>query len=126
MANYPQVLAQDAVCQSHTGHMTGLWFLPARPIRLNTNEWNSLYGYSYPKIMWLKMDEWKVLQWTVEYVLISVTVGTLLLRLSFLMMIFWFQHQKFACIMYEMSASSLPLQCMKACIARRMNMHEIV
>ena len=39
MANYPQELAQDAVCQSHTGHMTGLWFLPARPIRLNTNEW---------------------------------------------------------------------------------------
>ena len=25
MANYPQELAQDAVCQSHTGHMTGLW-----------------------------------------------------------------------------------------------------
>jgi hypothetical protein len=39
MANYPQVLAQDAVRQSHTGHMTGLWFLPARPLRLNTNEW---------------------------------------------------------------------------------------
>ena len=39
MANYPQVLAQDAVCQSHTGHMTGLWFLPTRPLRLNTNEW---------------------------------------------------------------------------------------
>ena len=39
MANYPQELAQDAVCQSHTGHMTGLWFLPARPLRLNTNEW---------------------------------------------------------------------------------------
>jgi hypothetical protein len=38
MANYPQELAQDAVCQSHTGHMTGLWFLPARPLRLNTNE----------------------------------------------------------------------------------------
>jgi len=35
MVNYPQELAQDAVCQSHTGHMTGLWFLP----RLNTNEW---------------------------------------------------------------------------------------
>ena len=34
----PQELAQDAVCQSHTGHMTGLWFLPARPLRLNTNE----------------------------------------------------------------------------------------
>ena len=38
MANYPQKLAQDAVCQSHTGHMTGLWFLPTRPLRLNTNE----------------------------------------------------------------------------------------
>ena len=39
MANYSQELAQDAVCQSHTGHMTGLWFLPAQPLRLNTNEW---------------------------------------------------------------------------------------
>jgi len=29
MANYPQELAQDAVCQSHTVHMTGLWFLPS-------------------------------------------------------------------------------------------------
>ena len=38
MANYPQELAQDAVCQSHTGHMTGLWFLPTRPLRVNTNE----------------------------------------------------------------------------------------
>jgi len=27
--NYLQVLAQGAVCQSHTGHMTGLWFLPS-------------------------------------------------------------------------------------------------
>jgi len=25
----PKELAQDAVCQSHTGHMTGLWFLPS-------------------------------------------------------------------------------------------------
>ena len=38
MANYPQELAQDAVCQSHIGHRTGLWFLPARPLRLNTND----------------------------------------------------------------------------------------
>ena len=38
MANYPQELAQDAVCQSHTGYMTGLWFLSSRPLRLNTNE----------------------------------------------------------------------------------------
>jgi len=36
MANYPQERAQDAVCQSHTGHRTGLWFLPTRPLRLNT------------------------------------------------------------------------------------------
>jgi len=28
MANYPQELAQDAMCQRHTGHMTGFWFLP--------------------------------------------------------------------------------------------------
>ena len=33
MANYLQELAQDAVCQSHTGHMTGLWFLPTRPLK---------------------------------------------------------------------------------------------
>ena len=39
MANHPQELARDAVCQSHTGHMTGLWFLPARLLTLNTNEW---------------------------------------------------------------------------------------
>ena len=39
MAHYPQERAQDAVCQSHTGQMTGLWFLPTRPLRLNTNEW---------------------------------------------------------------------------------------
>ena len=42
MANYLQELAQDAVCQSHTGHMTGLWFLPTLPLRLNTNEWMKL------------------------------------------------------------------------------------
>jgi len=29
MANYPQELVQDAVYQSNTGHMTGLWFLPS-------------------------------------------------------------------------------------------------
>ena len=44
-ANYPQDLAQDAVCQSHTGHKTGLWFLPARPLRLNTNEWMKCRRY---------------------------------------------------------------------------------
>jgi len=38
MANYPQELSQDVVCESHTGHITGLWFLPARPLRLYTNE----------------------------------------------------------------------------------------
>jgi len=40
MANYPQELAQDAVCHSHTGHMTGLWFLPSR---LNTNKRMTLH-----------------------------------------------------------------------------------
>ena len=38
MANYLQELAQDALCQSYFGHMTGLWFLPARTLSLNTNE----------------------------------------------------------------------------------------
>jgi len=47
MANYPQELAQAAVCQSHTGHMTLLWFLPARPLRLNTNEWMNIPIYVY-------------------------------------------------------------------------------
>ena len=51
MANYPQELAQDAVCQSHTGHMTGLWFLPARPLRLNTNEY--IYIYFHNVIIWI-------------------------------------------------------------------------
>ena len=38
MANYTLELAQDAVCQIHTVHMTGRWFLPAQALRLNTNE----------------------------------------------------------------------------------------
>jgi len=29
MENYPQELDQDAVCQSHTGQITRLWFLPS-------------------------------------------------------------------------------------------------
>jgi len=29
MAIYPKELAQDEVCQGHTGHMTGLWFVPS-------------------------------------------------------------------------------------------------
>ena len=62
MANYPQELAQDAVCQSHTGHMTGLWFLPTRPLRLNTNECNFLRHLIYSTILvlcrWCK--KWKI------------------------------------------------------------------
>jgi len=51
MANYPQELAQDALCQSYTGHMTGLWFLPIRPLRLNTNEWmNSIEALGFREI----------------------------------------------------------------------------
>ena len=48
MANYPQELAKDAVCQSHTGHMTGLWFLPTRPLRLYTDDDDDdMYIYIY-------------------------------------------------------------------------------
>jgi len=43
MANYPQGLAQVAVCQSRTVHMTGLWFLPTQPLRLNANEGMNMY-----------------------------------------------------------------------------------
>ena len=46
MENYPQELAQDTVCQSHTVQMNGLWFLPTRPLRLNTNEWMNKYQSS--------------------------------------------------------------------------------
>jgi hypothetical protein len=38
MANYPQELAQDAMCQSYAGHMTGFWFLPSPSLRLNIIE----------------------------------------------------------------------------------------
>ena len=47
MASYPQELVQDAVCQSHTGHMTELWFLPTRPLTLNTNEWMIVIEFPY-------------------------------------------------------------------------------
>ena len=46
------------MCQSHTGHMTGLWFMPARPLRLNTNEWmiwcDMMYGI-WCNVMWCDM-----------------------------------------------------------------------
>jgi len=42
MANYHKELAKDVVCQSHTSHRTGLWFLPTRPLRLNTNDDNEV------------------------------------------------------------------------------------
>jgi len=53
MGNYPQELAQDAVCQSHTGHRTGLWFPPTRPLRLNTNEWMNEWNIRILKISYL-------------------------------------------------------------------------
>ena len=52
MANYPHELPQDSVCQSHTGHMTGLWFLSALPLRLHTNERMNIYIYIYI-VSWL-------------------------------------------------------------------------
>ena len=52
MANYPQELAQDAVCQSHIGHLDGLW--PTRPLRLNTNErMNVVYWTVGPTVLML-------------------------------------------------------------------------
>jgi hypothetical protein len=38
MANYLQELAQNAECQSHTGRLTRLWFLPKLAQGLNTNQ----------------------------------------------------------------------------------------
>ena len=43
MANHPYELAQDAAYQSHTGHLTGLWFLFKLALWLNTN--NNYYYY---------------------------------------------------------------------------------
>ena len=43
MANYRQELAQDAACQNHTGHMTGLWFLPSQ----NTNELMNIHTHTH-------------------------------------------------------------------------------
>jgi hypothetical protein len=37
MVNYPYELAQDAAYQSHTGRLTGLWFLPKLAQGPNTN-----------------------------------------------------------------------------------------
>jgi hypothetical protein len=40
MATYPYELAQDAACQSHTGRLTGFWFLLKRPKGwILMNEW---------------------------------------------------------------------------------------
>ena len=39
----PKNVPQDAVCQSHTVHRTGLWFLPTRSLRLNSNEWMNIF-----------------------------------------------------------------------------------
>jgi len=36
MANYPYELAQGSPYQSHTGRLTGLWFLPKLALGLNT------------------------------------------------------------------------------------------
>ena len=85
MANYPQELAQDAVCQSHTGHMTGLWFLPTRPLRLNSNEW-TVKGS-------LMMDPlWSETCWiTFKYFIILIVSTYYILCISWII----------KCLMYE-------------------------
>jgi hypothetical protein len=40
-SNYPYDLAQDAAYQSHTGHLTGLWFLPKLAQGPNSNNNNN-------------------------------------------------------------------------------------
>jgi len=53
MANYPQELAQDAVCHSHTGHITGLCFLPSPAFKaeyyLIMNKYLPDFIYSYDR-----------------------------------------------------------------------------
>jgi hypothetical protein len=41
MANYTYEHAQDPAYQSHTGRLTGLWFLPKLAQGLNTNNKNN-------------------------------------------------------------------------------------
>jgi len=58
MANYPQQLAQDAVCQSHTGHMTGLWFLPSPAFKAEhelMNEYAFIY-YSLSVLFYASLE----------------------------------------------------------------------
>jgi len=65
LANYPQELAQDAVCQSHTGHMTELWFLSVRPLIKSTNEWMDTCARHIVSLMFIGrcliviVEEWK-------------------------------------------------------------------
>jgi len=44
MANYPQELAQDAVCQSHTGHMTEPWFRPSPAFKAEGTQHFLIWG----------------------------------------------------------------------------------
>jgi hypothetical protein len=37
MVNHPSEPAQDAAYQSHTGRLTGPWFMPKLDLGLNTN-----------------------------------------------------------------------------------------
>jgi hypothetical protein len=54
--NYPQALAQNAVCQSHTGHLTGLWFLPKLAQGLNTN----YYYWNKPnRLICIQNTQWR-------------------------------------------------------------------
>jgi len=53
MANFPQELVQDAVCQGHTSYMNGLWFLPSPAFKAEywwMNEWQYNISFQSTKL----------------------------------------------------------------------------
>ena len=118
MANYPQELAQDAVCQSHTGHMTGLWFLPTRSLRLNTNEWMNLCAVQFSgPVLWTAshLHSWcscpfeeNLIQWNICLCLeFSHTKIPLLLFVCLCVCIFMFLRGKFLLCLWSISGKVL-------------------
>jgi hypothetical protein len=57
MANYPYELAQDAAYQSHTGRLTGHWFLPKLAQGLNTNNNKKKLKFLRRKLMYIRTEQ---------------------------------------------------------------------
>ena len=66
MANYPQEVAQNAVCQSHTGHMTGLWFLPSLAFKAEYYWANEVYIIRFRKEMRREFIELEQEEWSTD------------------------------------------------------------